>query len=132
MERQRPRRHGTSTFHLSWQMSLCGVYSCRRVGVVRLAFFKAPGEQALNLLYAHSAPSSCCTVRGLASAQIISVLFCMVQLKLNNMATCPRDLNCSWTASSFSLRPPPCLQILACVVLLEYSLRMKDSGETLA
>lgn len=48
MERQRPRRHSTSTFHPSWQMSLFRVHLYMRVGVVRLAFFQAPQRACLK------------------------------------------------------------------------------------
>lgn len=127
MARQRPRRQGTSTFHLSWQMSLFGVYLCLRMGVAPLARFKALRRACLKSApLSHFLPPVALCSRP-ANLQIIFVLFCIMQLKLNNMATCPRDLNCAWP-----LLPIPLLafQSLASVVHLGYSWRVEDSGET--
>lgn len=100
-------------------------------GSCSLLSSKPLSEHVLNLLRANSLSSSCRTRAGFANLQIIFVLFCIMQFKLSNMATCPQDLSCAWPVCSLIILPIPLLslQFLASV-LRGYSWRREDSGES--
>lgn len=127
-ETQAPRHLHISSFMANESV---GSVFTPGAGVAQLARFKAPQRAGFKsaagrlgfFLALHFQA-------GFANSQIISVLFCIMPLKLRSMAACPQDLNCARPAP-FLFRPIPPLswRSLASVAGLGESSSTENSGE---